>query len=571
PTADAINALLREWGLLDQSSQEGSLVVSGQVRRENDLPFKGGLVRAFHESERSAIRLGEDTTDAEGRYTIRYEMLSRVLSINLRVEAYDKDGTRLQSSELIDDAKPLEIVNLVVPVTSRAFEQRRLEGRVVFDNGLPAEQLTLRLYRLDFGGVETPHLSETTTRELGLYILPFDHSGEAAGLEVRAVDATGDETPLSKPMYDLGDEARVVVNLVAPAALQSLNAEYQRLATDLTPHVGEMSALAGARENAERQDLTVLNRATGWDARLIALAANAEKLSADPDVQLPQEAVYGLLRAGLPSDKLQLAQVKPEVVEQALAKVREAGIVALEQTPVAEVKTQFETFANKTRLAVPAPGSSSTYGDLLVKSGLDEEARKKFASVYLNHSRSADLWKAARDAGLEQGQIQTLQLQGKLAFLAGNSEAMTTRLQQSMGISDPVQLVDKDLFRVTEWVPEIKAQADEWAVEFKTRVGQDEETLDASIPPAYTGDTVEERLNAYALDTVIPSAYAGETIEERLNAYAEDMARKVRLSYPTQVLGRSIEQDDADKFKLGEAQARSATAALLKNAAAEGF
>src|SRR5262249_9594107 len=193
---------------------------------------------------------------------------------NLRVEAYDAEGARLQSSEIIRDAKPLEIVDLTAPITSKPSEQRRLEGRVVFDNGLPAEQLALRLYRLDYGGVAT-QMSEAPTRELGLYVLPFDLGGKAAGLEVRAVDAASAETPLSKPMHDFGDEARVIVNLVAPAKLQPLAAEYRRLATDLTPHVGEMNALSGARENAERQDLTVLNRATGWDARLIALAANA--------------------------------------------------------------------------------------------------------------------------------------------------------------------------------------------------------------------------------------------------------------------------------------------------------
>ena len=33
------------------------------------------------------------------------------------------------------------------------------------------------------------------------------------------------------------------------------------------------------------------------------------------------------------------------------------------------------------------------------------------------------------------------------------------------------------------------------------------------------------------------------------------MARKVRLSYPTQVVGRMIEQDTADAFKLGAARA----------------
>jgi hypothetical protein len=96
-------------------------------------------------------------------------------------------------------------------------------------------------------------------------------------------------------------------------------------------------------------------------------------------------------------------------------------------------------------MAVPAPGSRSTYGDLLGNSGLDEDAQKKFAAVYLNHSRDADLWKNARDAGLNDGQVQSLQLQGKLAFLAGNSEAMTARLMQRQ-TTDPARLVEQDFY-----------------------------------------------------------------------------------------------------------------------------
>lgn len=548
PTANALNAFLRELGLLDQPAREQSLIVSGHVRRSDDSPSKGSLVRAFHESERSAIRLGEDTTDAEGRYTIRYELLPGASGVNLRVEVYDEDGTRLQSSEVIREARPLEIIDLVVHVISKPSEQRRLEGRIVFDNGLPAEQLTLRLYRLDFGGVET-RLSETTTRELGLYVLPLDLGGKPAGLEVRAVDGAGDETPLSKPMHDLGVEARVIVNLVAPATLQPLTAEYRRLAIDLTPHVGEMKALAGARENAERQDLTVLNRATGWDARLIALAANAEKLSADPDVELPQEAVYGFLRAGLPSDKLQLAQLDTATVGEALAKVREAGIVGLSDAQVAAAKTQFEVFATRTRLAVTAPGSRSTYGDLLKTSGLDEAAQKKFAAIYLNHSRDADLWQNARDAGLNDKQVQTLQLQGKLAFLAGNNQAMTARLMQKQ-LTDPAQLVEQDFYQAEQWEAEVKREA--------------------GVSPNVTLEQLSE-VDKRKLEALIPPAYAGATIGDGLKAYAEDMARKVRLSYPTQVMGRIVEQDDADEFKLGNAPVRAATAKLLQNAAAAGF
>ena len=544
-TAKALNALLDQWGRLDQATAPKAQVVSGQVRREDRLPVHGGKVRAFHEAERGAIRLGEDTTDAEGRYTIRYELLPGVDGINLRISVTDDDGELLQSSEAIRNAKPLEIMDLTLPMDHKPATQRRIEGQITLQHGLPAAQLKLRLYRLDFGGKATL-LNETSTLEGGQYAFTYDPGGQAVSLEVRAVKGANEEIPLSKPLNDLSGESRAGLNLVAPGALQPLAAEYRRLSADLTPHVEQMTKLADARENNERQDLTVLNRATGWDARLIALAATTERLSADADVQLPQECVYGLLRAGLPSDKLMLAQIQPDVAEQALKTARDAGIVELSDQQIGDFKKQFATFATTVRLNVPVPGGSprSTYGQLLDKSGLSPDEQAKFAPIYLSHrGDAAQLWDEARKAGLGDAQVGKLQLQGKLAFLAGNSEGMTTHLMKKQ-INDPVQLVEQDFHRVDSWVTEVLAQAE--------------------IP-------LDRRNNLTVADkeklaAVIPAAYAGEKIEDRLESYAEDMARKVRLSYPTHAIVRGIEQDE---IKLPAA--RDATVALMKNAAGQGF
>jgi hypothetical protein len=543
PTADAINDVLREWGLLEQPEARAAFVVSGQVRRDDDVPFKNGLVRAFHETERGAIRLGEDTADAEGRYTIRYELLPETLSINLRVSVTDEDGRLAQSSDIIQGAAAVEVVNLTVPISRRPVLQRRLEGRLVLEHGLPAGKVTLRLYRRDFGGAET-RLAEVTTREDGLFALSYDAGGKPVSLEVRAVDPAGKEIPVSRILHDVGEEEGAAVDLVAPASLQPLAAEYQRLAADLLPHVGGMKELARARENPERQDITVLNRATGWDARVIALAAKAADLAADETVGLSQEVLYGLSRVGLPSDKVQLAHVSVEALEHALAKATQAGIIELSATQMADAKAKFETFAIETRLSVPAPGSRATYRDLLKSSGLSEVAQTEFARIYLRHRRDASqLWEEARKARLDVGRLQ---LHGKLAFLTGNSQGMTARLMQKP-ISDPVQLVQQDFHRADSWSKEVLDQA---GVPWSRRnrlTESDKKKLDAEVPPAY----------------------AGEKIEDRLAAYAEDMARKVRLSYPTQVVARMVEQDARDDFKLGPARAKTAT--LLKNAAAKGF
>jgi hypothetical protein len=260
-------------------------------------------------------------------------------------------------------------------------------------------------------------------------------------------------------------------------------------------------------------------------------------LSADKDVGLSQEVLYGMFCAGLPSDKMLLAQVSEESVDHALTKVREAGIVDLSDQQVAEVKEQFVTFSRNTHLAVPAPGSRSTYGELLEATGLKEDVHTKFASVYLKHrGEASQLWKEAKIAGVATEDIQTLKLQGKLAFLTKNSKAMTVRLQMDMNIGDPVELVDQGFYKPEKWEAEVRAVA-----------GKDEQQLNALIPPFYEA----------------------ENVEDRLSAYAEDMAHKMRLSYPTQVIGHMIEHDDADEFKLGAA--RTVTTTLLKNAAARGF
>ena len=542
PTAKVLNELLQGWGMFDTPAT-AVRIVSGAVRREDGVPLHGVRVRARHETDSGPILLGEHATDAQGRYTIRYEPLPSVDGINLRVVAVDEDGEPLQSSEVTRNAKALEIVDFTLPVDRRPTAQRRIEGQVVLEHGLPASQLKLRLYRLDFGGTGTL-LKESSTLAGGHYAFAYDAGATAASLQVRAVNAAGEEIPLSHPFDDLGGESRAGLNLVAPASLQPPAAEYRRLSGDLSAQVGAMTKLAGARENGERRDLTVLNRATGWDARLIALAATTERLAAEPDVQLPSEPMYGLLRAGLPSEKLTLAQVEPEVVEQALKTARDAGIVELSDQQIAEFKTQFHTFATRVRLNLPAPGSRASYGQLLGASGLSADAQAKFASVYLGHRGDRQqLWGEARKAGLGDADISKLQLQGKLAFLAGNSEGMTARMMRKE-IDDPAQLVEQDLYRADAWMNEVLAHAE--------------------IPLTHLGNLTEA--DKKKLEATIPSRYAGGSVEDRLRAYTEDMARKVSRSYPTHVIGRLIEQD-----AIPLPASRNDTVTLLRNAAGQGF
>jgi hypothetical protein len=556
PTANALNALLKELGVLEGGEAAGLDVrytVACRVVDARGKPIAGLRVELFNMNPLSPPdRLGEPAlTDAEGLATFRFKRSDFT-------EHPGAQGPDLFFKVFRDEA-PLVYTLPETPnedniirnyqlqrelILLRVEQHETLRGRVITELGVPAEQVSLRLYRLDFGGGATL-LAETVTTEGGRYALAYDPGAAEPVLEVRALKTDGSEVKLTKPLQSLTTEERANLNLVIPAAVQPQEAEYRRLVRDLTPHVGELKRLAQAKENGERQDITVLHRATGWDARLIALMAITERLAGDEEVRLPSEGLYGLLRAGLPSDKLLLAQVEPETVEEALKKVREAGIVALDDAAIADFKERFGAFSQRVRLNLPVPGSSNTYGQMLEKSGLGDRERKIFAEVFLRHrGDGAQLWQAAKEAGLNDAQIGKLQLQGKLAFLSGSSAVMTERLLQK-DLADPVALVEQDFHRAETWKNEVFAVA--------------------GIPPERRANLNED--DRRKLAAAIPTAYAAETVEARLDLYAGDMARKLRLSYPTQVLTRLMETDQTFQPLAGP----PATLAVLKNATPQGF
>ena len=125
-------------------------------------------------------------------------------------------------------------------------------------------------------------------------------------------------------------------------------------------------------------------------------------------------------------------------------------------------------------------------------------------------------------------------MQGKLGHLTFNNAELIASLQKDIIQLDDInseedidpwlqqellQLVKKDLYR-----------ADKWEERIKTLTGGDDDlsSLDALIPPAYTGKT-----------------------DIRLKNYCADLALGVRMAYPTQSIGRMIETDE---LKLGDTE-----------------
>ena len=116
--------------------------------------------------------------------------------------------------------------------------------------------------------------------------------------------------------------------------------EYDFLLELLEPHVGNnIESLENIREDSERRDISSLNRATGLDARQIVLADQSARLLDCNEFELSREALYGCLRAGLPSDVEELVEVDPDYLKRELRKMRDAGVIALDDASISKFVT----------------------------------------------------------------------------------------------------------------------------------------------------------------------------------------------------------------------------------------
>jgi hypothetical protein len=383
-------------------------------------------------------------------------------------------------------------------------ERLSVGGHLSFDNGMPAAALTLRLYNVNFGGLDT-RIAETKTDAQGSYSLSYSHQGSGSpNLQLRVLDSAGKELTISATRFNA--RASETLNLVVPTSVRPPASEFQRLSSDMQKAIGGIEMLGQAEEGKVRQDLTLLNQTTKWDARITALAALAAQRTASTGLR--QDVLYALFRIGLPTDPEILATVSSDAVQKALTKADQAGIVSMSQEEISSATVAFNDFAGSARLAITTPGAVSSFDELL-----SADVPSSFADLYFKNPSAADFWTQAADLGLPAETLDSLKLQGKFLYLTFNNAPLAQKLQQDVGsLTNISKLAEKDY-----------DLSDTWQNVLTTLVGTG-------------GDQ--------AIQKLIPAIYTGTTTADRLAAYSGDLARKVRLSFPTQVAARMIERKE---------------------------
>lgn len=510
--------------------------LSGSINNVSDQPLSRVTVVAYRkEADGTEHAIGTAKTDKNGKYYIPFvhgqdegteenlaapDVFIRVFSGNEVVqESPLKKGIKTKASinMEIDDSRYPGLRNI-----------RTIKGRLFLENKLEAANVKLSLFRTGFGGESL--ITTATTDANGIYQFEFASDDVKLAYTIYATRADGTTEKLMDVKYST--QLHEDVNLLASNKVLASASEYKRLLSDLSPELNG-KALSEASEKGEKQDISYLYEQTGWDSRLITMAAMADKAS--KDTGMAPELLYALFRTGLPSQPDQLARISQSSVKQAIAKSNASGLTQLDTE---KSIASFAEFSIKQLGTSVMAGGIASVADFCAKAGLKQDEQAKISDIFFKQDyKGAEIWEKAKQAGLPDSSINKLKVQGKLSFLTLNNAALAAQIQNGIEKPEDVKKLAADGFYKKE----------NWK---KTL-----ETLAA-------GDTAK-------LESLIPANYVGKELNEKLDAYVSDMARKVKAAYPTESLSAMIKSGD---MKLGKEHAiiKDDVSRILMNAAAIG-
>lgn len=501
-TAKALNAALREIGALDIGhAAPPQRTLAGQVAQADQTPFPCRVI-LFQETAAGSLRLGEDSTDPEGGYAIRYVLSDQTNSAKLRVAAFDRDDQR-RAEERFEAGETIQVVNLVVQGGGRAF---RVTGRISSDSRAGVSGLRVVILDKNAGG-DAP-VAETATAPDGTYRVAFTYDGQKAKPDLQARAFTKELLlGMSEVRYNAANDETLDVPL-SDDVQTALADEHQTLTGDIAAHYN--GTLRDLEETADRQDVTFLANKTGWDARAVALASLADHFSARTVVSTGSPAIdpalfYALFRAGMPANDAAIYRTDAASVGAIWKQGIEQGIVPAhlaESIPAA--LDQFRQLSARQAISLPAIAGRSSLSEMLAVSLPDAGVaqQEQFARLQIEHPGDlAGFWGAVKTTFGEDRALR-LQLDGKLGYLTLNNAPLIAKLHDvthDAPLSDPVDLIERGYHRPEEWLS--------------------------------------------LIDTAPPEIPGADEQTKRAN-YAKVLATQLRLSYPTATVAALVKSGD---------------------------
>lgn len=447
-----------------------------------------------------------------------------------------KDSLKVNT---LKDLANVKVLQQAKQLLDKAVDQqeiapnKKVEGRIFTESGVPAAGLEIGFFRKSADGKYQKNELRTITNAEGFYEKNLDPKG-FPNFEIKMVLKEGQHekfVSLSKTRFDIADHE--IINLVAPVAPDgdTKTFEHEAVISALTEPLGDLK-LEDVTETTDKRDITILAQDAKVDARLIALAADAERLS--KATKIKNEHVYALLRAGVSPQIKEFTNLNPDEALNLLKEGKDKGINATVPQPE-QFKKLYRGAAIEQRKKEPIPGAESI--EAFVKtSGLDSAKQDVILETFLENEDpefkvETSILNRLKAKGLNQDEIDRVRLHGQLGVLALGSTELAKELGSQIGSVEKItDLLGKGLYSAEKWVEELDA-----------------------IPGSIA-----------KLEKIIPKEFTGDP-EIRKKAYAEELARQMRLNFPTDVLVSKL-QSNKIELPPQDSPSKNHVTALFKRA-----
>ncbi len=444
-----------------------------------------------------------------------------------------------QHTESLEIAIPGELLQERV-----GTKRLKIVGTVVSDKRV-GEGVNVVAYDRRIGGDVV--LGKTQTDKEGNYLIYYDASvlqgKTGADIEIRLFDNAVAQKEIGRSGVRYRAGLVETVNVFLDPANVVRESEYARLLADLQPHL-ENQPLVDLKENESRADIIFLANKSGWDARLIAMIAQADKLSAETNID--PLCCYALFRSGVGGTAEALGKVLPKAAEKIIKKAIEEQIIPdkvnleLNLKIIKEKNTQF-------LLTSAAPGACSSLGAML-DLRLSADQKSLFIESYQDsEGDSAAFWSSLKSRGLDDHIVSQLQLDGKLGYLTGENSAVIERLYQRHDIADVSDLVRAGLYNDAAWASLIgsdtprdvtldayaKSMADQLVISYPTlvtaeMVRRDEVNIGDQASKEELSSFMQSNHSSFAIGVHPVKTWDGY---ERLSSEAKAAAKLVERTY----------------------------------------
>ena len=452
--------------------------------------------------------LGSSVVDKGGAYCIHY-LPPAAGALNLQLQVISANGSALGRSRLVRNAPPRLELDLVIGRSGVVDPAVPFHVRVTVTSPVPAAVAGLRVALFDrrIGG-DAP-LDHDTTDAAGICNLSFPRAallkqGRDRPDLIAKVSAGDRVIASSVLLVDAPDGAHLEVRL-PESARPALRSETESLVSELLSLTD--GSFKNLREDGERRDITLLARKSGWDARLIAMAAAAERFSEDSNTaghKLHSDWFYALFRAGLPADAATLYRTPAGEVVQIWNRALEAQLIpATHKEELDQARKSFVALSAAQMLGAAPVVGVSPIKDVLKLSLKDAGQQQRLAELQAEHGDDpAKFWKHVDEQFGKKA--KELRVDGALATLTLNNAPLVKKLRvgERGVIADTRELLAHRLYAPAAWT--------------KLLAGAE-----------------------------VPKEIGGANDEERRERYAELMSATLRLSYPTAVLAAQVRAGDA--------------------------